>query len=34
VRVDVAAPPVRDEDVDAELAALRERVARKGDRRG
>jgi hypothetical protein len=34
VRVDVAAPPVRDEDVDEELAALRERVARKGDRRG
>lgn len=33
VRVD-AAPPVRDEDVEEDLAALRERVARKGDRRG
>ncbi|MDB4930169.1 MAG: hypothetical protein JWM10_2653 [Myxococcaceae bacterium] len=33
VRVDVR-PPVSDEDVADDLAALRERVARKGDRRG
>jgi hypothetical protein len=32
VRVDVA-PPVSDEDVEEDLAALRERVARKGERR-
>ena len=32
VRVDVA-PPVRDEDVEEDLAALRERVASKRDRR-
>lgn len=33
VRVDVR-PPVTDEDVEGDLAALRERVARKGERRG
>ena len=35
VRVDVTPPArVEDEDVEDDLAALRERVARKGDRRG